>query len=341
MGWRQHHIPFPLWPTICLHDFATLRFINFSEPPPVHPDRLRTLVVVALLTAAATSLRLASAEIYASDDSPAARREEPRLVLRSSSPQNAPVLGVDVLASSLPPSLRFGRGRGRASRRPPSPPPRGVSRGRGHGFVRVTSPERVCAHCSGAVEGPNAYAENSVFPPGWSGFRDPAFFTVGGGIPLLHLPLRRAGLVPEWPAAIRAQVFGYGPRWIYVDRHAGVSVIGPKAVPKPRKFHEGQLSGWEPCPWKGEQRGFTYNKSVTVPLVLDRGHLRFDVWCAYVEALGPTVVLGRDFCLLHAVWAEFDASNRPVLLHVDGRPIPCEPVERAYAPRRPDPRGRS
>ena len=174
-----------------------------------------------------------------------------------------------------------------------------------------------------------------VFPVGWLGHEDPAFFTHGGGIPSLHLELMDAGLFPEWPSAIRAVVNGFGPRWIYLDRHSGVSLAGPLALGRTlRPWSEG-CRGWEAVPWKGESERYTYSRSVTLPIVfLGDTELRFRVWCAFIDSFGPTVVLGRDFVLAHAVWVEFDGQGCPFRVHIRGHTFPCEPAERAWSPRR-------
>ena len=156
------------------------------------------------------------------------------------------------------------------------------------------------------------------------GFYDPDFFTVGGGIPLLYAELKEAGLEPEWPSAVMTQKNGSMPKWVFLDRHAGVTMVGDQIVP-PNEAELLPYEGYEPCPWKG----FKYQKSAIICLAFEEGKSEIIVPCAFVEALGHAVVLGRDFVLYNAVWLEFDGwcSTR---VHIIGRSLHCELVEKAY-----------
>jgi len=235
---------------------------------------------------------------------------------------------------SLPPPTPRGRARGRSSRivRPSSSAevPRGRGRGRGRRPSPPSTPVQPAAgeqDCTGQTP--------FVFPVGWLGYRDTEFFTRGGGMPSLHLELRDSGWVPEWPSAIQAKVNGFGPRWVYLDRHSGVSLAGPLALGKSLQPRDEGFRGWECVPWKGERRGYTYQQSVTIPITFfGNPDLNLRVWCAFINSFGPTVILGRDFVLAHAVWVEFDGVGRPFRVHIRGQAFPCEPAERAWPPRR-------
>ena len=252
--------------------------------------------------------------------------------------QQRPLAAAVVPAVSRPsrpsPALR-GRGKGKARRPMSSSSLAGSSRGRGRGRGRVLSPphsrETPAEERSDSPTGETPF----VFPVGWLGYQDPAFFTRGGGIPLLHLELWDRGLRPEWPSAIRAVVNEFGPRWIYIDRHSGVSMAGPLALGgSVRPVREGR-SGWEPVLWKGESRGYDYDESVTLSIALSGNpDLKLCVWCAFVNSFGPTVVLSRDFVLAHGVWIEFDHAGRSLTVYIRGQAFPCEPAERARSPRR-------
>jgi len=96
----------------------------------------------------------------------------------------------------------------------------------------------------------------------------------------------------------------------------------------------------EPCRWKGRGEGFTYRRSGIITLAFGEGEDEISVKCAFVNALGPTVVLGRDFVMDHAVWLEFDGW-RPVRAHIRGKSLHCEPVQKAYLPAKNFPRNRT
>jgi len=116
-------------------------------------------------------------------------------------------------------------------------------------------------------------------------------------------------------------------RWAFLDRHAGVSLVGDQIVPPSRaSVIHGEF--YEPCPWKGRGTGFTYRKTATVTFALGEGEPEYSVLCAFVEALGLILVLGRDFAVEHAVWVE-RRNGRAFRMHFRGLPYYCEPVKMA------------
>ena len=117
-------------------------------------------------------------------------------------------------------------------------------------------------------------------------------------------------------------------RWAFLDQHAGVSLVGDQIVPLSRaSVIRGEF--YEPCPWKGRGKGFTYRKTATVTFALGEGEPEFFLLCAFVEALGPILVLGRDFVAEYAVWVE-RRNGRAFRMHFCGLPYYCEPVKMAY-----------